>query len=167
MKQVNIKIKGASKINPIFLVDGKKVKFKKNNYGSYEANVETENNKLEIELYRYLEISGRLWWLMSIVFFVISLFGILDSVKEKDCMVLNCKWVVDLSNNNGGVVDIKIHNLKHQQKSVEFVSALPYNEVSNVCIEDATAKKRLKIVKGLKIATVLVVVAIVVLAIAL
>ena len=80
MNNINIKIAGANdKFRPNVFIDGKEVKYTKNNNGALELNYATEKDSIEISICKYLEISGKLWFLMSLFFFVISLFGIFDA----------------------------------------------------------------------------------------
>lgn len=151
MKNVNLKIKGVGRLKPVVCVDGKQIKFKKNNFGSYEKSISTEKDKMEIVIYRYLEINGRLWWLISILQFLVSLFGILDTMKEKNCTIIDCKLVVDLNSAENRNIDLAINENAKNGKSVSITTELEVEEVTNRSYVDEKAKKRFKIMKFVKL----------------
>lgn len=151
MKEVNLKIKGIGRLNPVVQVDGKHLKFKKNEFGSYQKTIETEKDKMEIVVYRYMEINSRLWWLMSIFLFVFSIFGLLDTMKEKNCLIIDFKMDVDLKDSSSCNVELSIGKQTDDGKAVEVKSDAPYEEITNTSFVDEKAKKRLKIMKFVKL----------------
>lgn len=151
MKTVNLKIKGIGNLKPIVAIDGKHIKFKKNEFGSYEKTIETENDKMEITIRKYLEINGRIWWLISIFQFIVSIFGLLDTMKEKFCTVIDFKMIVDLNSSTNTNLQLTIDCNKETGKAVAVESELAVEEVVNTFYEDKKAKKRLKIMKFVKV----------------
>ena len=149
MNTLNLKILGAGKINPTINIDGKSVKFKKNEFGSYSTNFTTEKEQVEIVIYKYLEINGKLWFLMSILFFIISLFGLLDTRYDRKCVVVDCKFLVNLQEKTE--MTIKVNSLTNEGKAVECTCNTEFQEISNQYYVDKRAKKRLKILLAVKI----------------
>ena len=151
MKNVNLKIKGIGRLKPVVCVDGKQLKFKKNNFGSYEKTISTDKDKMEIVIYRYLEINGRLWWLISILQFLVSIFGLLDTMKEKGCVIIDCKLIVDLNSSENCNIDLAIDENSENGKAVNVATELAVEEIVNRSYVDEKAKKRLKIMKFVKL----------------
>ena len=156
MREVNIRIRGADRIRPIIAVDGKQLKYKKNDFATYEAKFQTDKDKIEVCLYKYLEISGKLWWLMSIIFFLLSCFGIFDFVRDKKCIVVDCKFVLDLKSSENNKFDIICNVIKDSGRAVEIETDYQFVEERNYFYIDQVAKKRLKIMKGIKFAILVV-----------
>ncbi len=160
MKNIKLKIKGYGALKPVVKVDGKVIKFKKNEFGSFESNVQTEKEKVQIEIYRYLEINSRLWWLTQIFFFVISIFGILDPLKEKSCVVIDYKSELDLTTAESASVELAINTAKTDGKAIELKSECACVEETNEFYVDKKAKKRVKIMKAVKLLVFLACVAV-------
>ena len=77
MNDVKIKLIGVSnKVKPIVMIDGQRVNYKKNEFEGYDLNYQTEKEEIEVEIYRYLELKGKLWWLYALISFIVSIFGI-------------------------------------------------------------------------------------------
>lgn len=150
MKNINIKVRGASLLKPTILIDGKQVRIKKNNYGSYETEYSTEKDSMEITIYRYLEVHGRLWYLMTLIYFFISLFGLLDPVREKKCVVIDARFVVDIKDVNLCTINLAVQNPKTTGDAVTVETDLPYETLSNVFFVDEKAKKKIKLMRILK-----------------
>lgn len=149
MKELSLKLTGAANIKPIINIDGNNVKFKKNKFDSFETKFSTDKDRVEISIYKFLEINGKLWFLMSMIFFIISLFGILDVRYERSCIVLDCKFVINLKEKSDIV--ITFNSLKDKGKAVEIKTDCDFEEISNNYYVDLKAKKRLKILLAVKI----------------
>lgn len=159
MRELKLRVKGAKRINAHVTVDGKSVKLKKNNFGTYEGNYQTEKDKVEVCVYKVSEITGRLWFLMSIFFYILSIFGLLDPLKEKNAIVIQCRLMVDLSGVENGKLELSVNANSKSEKAVEVVSDFAIEEIENKIYEDEKVKKRLKILKIAKIFTFLTFVA--------
>ena len=87
MKTVNLRFIGInSKVIPNIYVDGQVIKCKKNDFGSYEAALQTEKDEIQISFSRELELKGRLWWLYALISFIVSVFGIFEPPYDRKCM---------------------------------------------------------------------------------
>lgn len=151
MKELNFKIKGTKQLKPTIKVDGKQLKFKKNEFGSHESKFVTDKDKIEVCIYRYLEINSPLWFIMSIFFYIISIFGLLDPIREKQPIVLDYKVELDLTKIDKANIDFTLNQLQNEGKAIEIKTDVPVNEISNVYYLDKKAEKRLKIMKAVKI----------------
>ena len=90
MRKVTLEVAGY-KFEPEIRVDGKLIRAKKNKEKHMVYVIETEKSELELDIYKWYEEESKLWLLMTIVFYLISLFGILDIKKEKFCRSLKYK----------------------------------------------------------------------------
>ena len=149
MKTLNLTLKNAKNLSPTILVDDKPLKFKKNSFGTYCAQYQTEKDEVSVVIQKYQELSGKFWFLMSILFFIISVFGIFDIKMSKRSIVINSKFNVKLEN------DITNFNATINDacgdKGVIYNCNGVVEEVVNTCYEDEVVKKRKKILLATKI----------------
>lgn len=151
MRELNIRLKGATLINPTIVVDRKRVRVKKNKFGTYEATHNAENSRVEVCVYKYLEINSPLWLIIGIFFYIISIFGILDPIREKKPIVLESKFIVDLGSETNGKLELSINLANKYGRAMEYSSNCALQEIKNISREDERAKKRLKILKVVKV----------------
>ena len=101
MNTLHINLTGLrSNFRPYLVIDGKNIPYKRNATGSYDAVYTTDKDSANILVYKYLEIRGKLWWLMSLLFFFVSVFGIFDSRYDKKCIVAHLEYNVRLQGEN-------------------------------------------------------------------
>lgn len=143
MNQLNLKMTGAWNVKPVILIDDKPVKWKKNKYGNVEIIQQFDKDKVEVKICKYFELNGKLWFLMSMLFFIISLFGILDVPYNKKCIAVDCKFIVALAEKTE--VKVKFNKLSDQGRAVEIESEAEVQEIINEYYVDTRAKKRRKI----------------------
>ncbi len=161
MNQLNLKVrKGADKYSKI-LIDDKKVKSKKDSFGSRIIKYETENDTVDIKIYSYLEINNKLWLLTNIFFYIISLFGLFDIRLNKTCKVVDCHFVVKMKDLVNMTITTKGKNTQTPQEA-EVECDSEYQAKENVIYIDSVAKKRFKILKIAKIITFILIMAIIV-----
>ncbi len=156
MKELNLKILGSAQIKPTILIDNKKVKSKKNKYGSYDILYTTEKDHVEVSICKYLEINGKLWFLMSMLFWLISFFGIFDVPYDRKCIVLNCKFNLELKEKNN--VSVKFNTIKTQGEAVTIETDSKYEILSNFYYLDKKAKKRVVFLRIFKLISFVLVV---------
>lgn len=145
MKTLNITLKGIKKDVPTVLVDNKPLKLKKNQFGNYCGTYQTENDEASVVVQKYQELSGKLWFLMSILFFVISVFGIFDKPMGKKNTVIDAKYNVKLKEN---ITDFEafLNFLPTDDKALDVkAEGGEIEEICNLCYEDKVVKKRKKI----------------------
>lgn len=150
MKTINLKISGlSSKLNPIVKIDDSVIKGKKNEFGSYEASYETEKDEVEISISRNLELNSKLWWLYSLISFIVSIFGIFEPPYDRKNIVVDCKFVVKLNDINE--IKIKFNSMAKQGKAVEIETQNEFNEIKNEYYVDKKAKTKRNIITLIKI----------------
>lgn len=151
MKELHLKLKGIKKINPVVEVNGQNVKLKKDKFGNYENEILVNTNDVDIKVYRYLELNSKLWWLLSIFYFVISIFGIFDTLKEKNCIVIDFHLKINMSEIDNANIELCAKTFQTQGKAFEIVSNCNYEEISNTYFLDARAKKRKRLLAFVKV----------------
>lgn len=145
MNNVNLKILGGASLNPTCLIDGDVVAMSKNSYGNLEGNFQTEKDGIQITIFRYLELNSRWWWLMSIVFFFISIFGLLNPPYDKKCIQIEYIATIKLKENNE--INLKLNNVKREEKAISIDTICEVCEQENKIFVDKKAKKRLFLVR--------------------
>ena len=150
MNNVNLKVTGGIGLNPNVIIDNNPVKLKKNKYGSLDGNYQTENSEVELKVCRYLELSGKLWLLMSMVFFIISIFGIFNPPYDRKCIQIDYLCKIKLKETND--IKIKINTQNAGDKAIEVESDCEIEEITNAFQIDKVAKKRLVIVRIIEVA---------------
>lgn len=150
MKILTLKFLKTQKLNPSILVDGKAVKLEKNSFGNYEIKHQTENDKVEVIIRRYLELSSPLWLLLSLLYFVISIFGIFDYRLDLKCVVINCKFIVPLDDNEENIVLVNLNDTK-SDKAVTLQYKHKLDIIANNYFVDEKVRQRTKIVLILRI----------------
>ena len=159
MNTLNLKLIGTARVNPTVLIDGKPAKLKKNEFGGFSCSYNTENSKAKVEIYKYLEISGKYWFLVQFFFFLISILGIFNPRLDKKCIVLDCSFDIDLNETNN--VTFKFNQLKDEGEAVTIEGDCNVDTISNSYFVDKQAKKRMKILRIAEIFTWVAVIAVV------
>ena len=156
MKELNLEIRSASDMCPSVLVDGKLVKTKKNKFGTRSCTVKTEKDNVDVVLIRNLEINGKLWFFMNIFYFIISLFGIFDPGYDKKCVVMDCKFNLEVKEKTKAV--IVINGVVNNGKAVTIQSDAGVVEDKNIYFVDNKAKKKRKVAKWTRFVLMVIIV---------
>lgn len=141
MKTLNLKLTGVnSKVIPNIEVDGKNVKCKKNEFGAFEADIQTEKDEVEVVFSRVLELKSRFWWLFALISFIVSIFGLFEPPYDRKCISIDCKFKIKLNETNN--VKVIFNRLSKQGKAVEIETENEFEEIKNEYKTDKTAKTR-------------------------
>lgn len=152
MKTLQISLKGTQKFVPTVLVDGKVVKLKKNQFGNFTGTYQTEKDEVSVVIQKYQELSGKFWFLMSMLFFVISIFGIFDKPMGKKNTVIDAKFDVKLTQDIT-YFDATLNLPQQNSRAMDVeIGGGEFKEVCNLCYEDNVVKKRKKILIFTKLA---------------
>jgi len=149
MSTVNLKFANFSNYLPIIEVNGEEISYKKNQYGLIETHVESSNKPIEVKITKIFEVNGPLWFLYSMIFFVISIFGIFDNKAPKNFFSMTSTFYINPQDN----CDVKFILQKRikDAKAVEIESSnCEITEKDNQFIFDSNAKKRYKTLKIVK-----------------
>ena len=150
MKKLSVKITGVpKKVHLYTLVDGQMIKLKKNQFGAYEGEFETEKENVAVEVFRSLELLGKLWWLYSLITFIVSVLGVFEPWYDRKCIALECKYVVSLKETSE--IKINLKPLSKSGKAVDVESDSEVMEVNNAFYIDKKAKLRWRLLLAFKI----------------
>lgn len=141
MNSVKLKLVGInSKLIPNIFIDDQYVKCKKNEFGSYETDFQTEKDEIKIAFSRELELKSKLWWLYAILSFIVSVFGIFNPPYDRKCISMDCSFIVKLKDVNN--INIKFNSLSSSGKAVEVETETSFEEIKNEYTVDKIAKRR-------------------------
>lgn len=146
MKTLNLKLQGGNSLKPIIQIDGKQIDYTRNKNQSITLTHKCESDSVNISITNAIELNGPCWWLMQMVFFVISIFGILNPKLVKVYYFVDYQASIRLDNDVNDVV------LRFNTFSVKGRAVEPLNNDNNVVEEvkneygiDTKAKKRRKV----------------------
>ena len=141
MNSVKLKLVGInSKLIPNIFIDDQYVKCKKNEFGSYETDFQTEKDEIKIAFSRELELKSKLWWLYAILSFIVSVFGIFNPPYDRKCISMDCSFIVKLKDVNN--INIKFNSLSSSGRAVEVETETSFEEINNEYTVDKIAKRR-------------------------
>lgn len=141
MNSVKLKLVGInSKLIPNIFIDDQYVKCKKNEFGSYETDLQTEKDEIKIDFSRELELKSKLWWLYAILSFIVSVFGIFNPPYDRKCISMDCSFIVKLKDVNN--INIKFNSLSSSGRAVEVETETSFEEIKNEYTVDKIAKRR-------------------------
>ena len=141
MNSVKLKLVGInSKLIPNIFIDDQYVKCKKNEFGSYETDFQTEKDEIKIAFSRELELKSKLWWLYAILSFIVSVFGIFNPPYDRKCISMDCSFIVKLKDVNN--INIKFNSLSSSGRAVEVETETSFEEIKNEYTVDEIAKRR-------------------------
>lgn len=150
MRELEVKITGQQAHGESSIhIDGQPVTFKNNEFGSSVCKYQTEKDKLNIKIFRVLDVGGIVWFITQLLFFIISIFGIFDVHRKERCIIVDFEIDVDLKEENK--ITLQFGSPQEQGKAIEVQTDLAYEEVTNNFFVDVKAKKTLKILRVAKI----------------
>ena len=97
---LHIKLTGPYDKNARLCVDGRPVKLKKNSFGSREATVTAEGERASVTLTSCPEVGGLLWFVVNLLLFAVSLFGLFDVGRSKSTQVTDLSLALSLTGEN-------------------------------------------------------------------
>ncbi len=123
-------------------VDGKKLLFKKNKK-RYEAVVETEKTEVDFTVKRYTHLQTRFWWLWEMLFYLATLFGILDMHGDaKKCLQSACR--LTLTSAADMTYQFILNSPGRGKKVVRYEDGSPVEEKENLYFVNPALEKRKK-----------------------
>ena len=146
MSTVNLKFANFNNYLPKIEVNGEEISYKKNKFGMIETQVESTNKPIEVKITKIFEVNGPLWFFYSMLFFVISIFGIFDNRTPKSFISMSSTFLITPSDN----CDVKfvLQRRLKDTKAVEIESTnCEIVEKNNQFVLDSQAKKRHKTLK--------------------
>lgn len=143
MRELEIKLIGHYNLSDTVInVDGNPVKFRKNQFGHLVCNYQTEKDKVNVKIYRMLDVGGVLWFLTQIFFFLISIFGIFDIHRRERCLIPDFEAEFDLKEENK--LTLQFNSPQGSGAAIKIITDLTSRVISNEYYLDVKAKKILK-----------------------
>ncbi len=164
MKQVNVKFFGFNAERYGVFVDGEHVEAKRDKSGSIEFGFTTEKETVDFQVIKYLEINGPLWFLFSLLFFFVGIFGIFSPRYGAKCIVmdyrLNLTPVKDVNKVAIRFMSPLVNGKKVSGKVATVESDCEVQEIANEYYVDEKARKRIKIKRAVEVVLWLVAIAV-------
>lgn len=159
MKGINLQFVNNLPYGSRLFADGKEIRVKRNSRGTSEVFVETDKETAEIQVKNLFE--GQLpfwkWFLITFTCWIISVFGIFDSVSNNKGRTVDVNFNVKPEEN--AFVKIKFNLYKKDTPAMQIVETnTEVNEVSNIYKIDKQAQKRSRFYKVWRILSVIAVV---------
>lgn len=157
MKSVSFSLRGRNSKNLLLIVDGKRVKTKRNQYGVELANIQTEKSTINVKVQSCLQLQNPLWFLVNMFFYIISFFGLFDVRPSKDFTVVDFDATFDLTEENN-TIDLTFDSKLDKEAKID--SPCKYEQKTNKVEFDNQLRKRKKILTISKVLTFLIAVVI-------
>ncbi len=143
MKDIEIKLSGIQNPGEIIIkIDDQPACVKKNEFGSLICKYQTHNEKVNIKVYRLLDVGGLAWFITQLFFFIISIFGLLDIHRKEKCFVIDVEVNVDLKDEN--IITLQFNTSQENSQAAHIQTGLTIQEISNKYSIDVQAKRILK-----------------------
>jgi len=143
MKDVYLNFANNSPLNSVVLIDGKKLKATKNEQGNQMYHYQTEKESVNVKIYSYTEMSSKLWYFFSILYFFISVFGIFDARPKKNGMSLKAEYNYKISEDKN-FITISYNPIQLGKPAITSKSELEEMEITNEFFVDQLLVKRYK-----------------------
>lgn len=150
MARLNLEFVGFKEADGCIAVNGKVVKLKKNRDKTYNWEIETEEKRSEVVIYKSHQYFGKYWFWWSLLYFIISIFGIFDARQNKKCLVLDAKFMI--STETDAKAKIVRQNFEDNAKLINIETESEVEEITNVQYYDKQAKQKDSKMKKAKIA---------------
>lgn len=152
MNNLQLKIRKQFAFKPIVEINNKIVKLKKNEFGNLTTNYQSEKQEVEVKIYTLPnELSYKYWFLMSVLFYIVSIFGIFDLPYNKNYYSLEYKGKIKLTENT--ILDLTMEKPADNAKAISVREGNFEDNETNVYKYDLKIKKRRRLLIGLKIAS--------------
>lgn len=149
MKKLNLKIVLNNSLESICKVNGKNLNYKKNKFGCVETVIENDNEYSEIVIYNFREINCKFWFILEILFYIVSIFGIFDVKRDKKARSLSVRIKVRMEEDNN--LKIVFNQFKDGGEAIRIDGDSTYEILDNRYYIDEEALKKFKILKIAKI----------------
>ncbi len=142
MNVLKVTISNSSPLRPVVTIDGKEIKGEKTGGGNERVySYATENASARVRIFNVLEASSPLYYLMSLLAFVLSLFGIFDSYADFKCR----RIIFDATVSVSGAAELKLtpkRQTKSDGEAFKYVGTQAVSVDRNETFIDKPAKRR-------------------------
>ena len=156
MRAFEMKIVNNTSLSPFIAIDGRPVRLKRNAYGNYVYRTETAADAVRVSVTYFSQMRSRHWFVLSLFFFVVGLFGLFD-VVDRRCREMSCDFLVRTDGN--GPLTLRFLPFADGARAMAYEYDGGVTETENRYSFNAEAKKRLKIMRFVKTAVWLAIVA--------
>ena len=150
MAKLELQIIGFNETLSNMTINGKQLKINSIYNGVRTSVIETKKDYAEIVVYKNHYYSSNAWFLINLFYFFISLFGIFDIRHDKKCTVIDCRYVLKLTELTKAT--IRLNQFTDGGRFIELKSSNPVKEIQNIQYYDTLAQKRYKRMKLVKLA---------------
>ncbi len=155
MKELHLELTGyPCKDNVLVKIDGIPMELTNSKNKNLICKYQTEKEKVKVEVFKLLDVGGWLWFIVQLFFFIITIFGLLDVHHKEKCLVIDFEIEVELKDKSE--ITLHFNTISENQRPIEIETNSPVKEISNVALVDTKAKK---VMKKLKMAKIIFVVA--------
>ena len=152
MNSLQLKLRKQFSFTPLVSIDNKIAKLKKNEFGGLTTKYQTEKDEVEIKIFTLPnELNYKFWFLMSLFFYIVSIFGIFDLPYNRNYYTLEYKGKVKLSENT--ILDLTMAKPADNIKAISVKDGPFDDNETNIYIFNEKIKKRRRLLIGLKIAS--------------
>ena len=141
MKRLELIVKGNTALNPVFAIDNQVITPKKGENRSKVYAFETEKDEVDVSIYTWYEIEGKRWLLISIIYFIISLFGLFDVKENKKMLSLKYNGKVKLVNQEN-VVNLTFSGIKKDSIAFKIDGDMEDNETNKYYSDDELVRRK-------------------------
>lgn len=166
MKTLYLKITGSQNLsNTVVYIDNKPAELKRNEFQNLTCNYETENESVNVKIYKMLDVGGIWWFITQLLFFIISIFGIFDARTKNRALSLEYEADVELKDNSSLTLGLNVP--KENGTAFKVETDLNLVGKTNKFFVDVNAKKKFKYLLISKILLTLAVIATVIMVVVL
>jgi len=159
MKKIVLEFLGNLNFNFYVKIDEKLVDLKRLPNGHKIYEFESEKDELDIEIFKWYEEESKIWWLMGIIFYLISFFGIFDVRKGKTANTLKYKGKIKLLGDHDSYhTFIKVERFLNDNKAFtpSGDQTIIDNDTNRYYVDELVKKRRKKLKKIKTISTILI-----------
>lgn len=138
-------------------IDNTPITFKQNEFKNLTCSYQTDKDRVNIKVYKALDIGGIWWFAIQLFFFVISIFGLLDVRMKNRFVGLQYESDVELGDGINNIA-LGFNSPNNNSKAFDVKTDLQIVENSNKFFIDEDAKKKIKFLNIAKIVLAIVII---------
>lgn len=149
MNKLDLTIQNAGENDSFVKIDGETMPLQKKKGETYTLIYDTNKQSVHLTVFTFMEYREKLWWLTSMIFFLISVFGIFDTHRNRKCraVALEADLYLYPGVNQG---QLKLLPWKDGREAVRIETTCPTYVTENRCYVDLVARKRRTIMRFIK-----------------
>ena len=161
MGRLNLNIQGYNNALDTITINGKACKVIRNRREkTTSVSMDVEGDVAHVIIYKPHAYVGKHWLLWSLIYFIVSIFGVFDTRYHKRNLIVDCRFDV-ITYGEDTNVNATVLTYRDKEPFLKIESDASITEIANTMYCDLEAKKKAKIAKRAKIFVFLAVVAII------